>query len=231
MPARGKALDLGWLVVASVLAFALWVIPVTRPLGIPLVFLNTHIHELWHALAALATGGQVQFIKVFADGSGVTPVGGSFLPLTASAGYVGASIVGGALIAASRRTDTAQRALMTLGIALAVSMVVFVRGDLVGWIAGGFWTVACLWGAQRLKPETIAFVTAFLGVQQCLTSVQALLVLFHLSVGTSVHSDALLMQQATGLPSVLWAGLWIAMSVVSMGFGAHRALKSGSKTS
>lgn len=231
MAARTKRLDLAWLGVASVLAFGLWAYAPTRPLMIPLVYLNTHVHELAHVLAAMASGGRAEHIKVFANGAGVAPIYGGILPIVASAGYVGASMVGGAMIAASRTEKHSRLSLQLLGGSLAVSSVVFVRGDLVGWVAGALWAAVLLVGAKKLSGEGLGFAVAFLGVQQCLTSAHALLVLYDISATTDMHSDAKIMEQATGLPDVVWAGLWILLSLGAVVAGLKVALKGGLKTS
>ena len=51
-----------------------WVVPVLGYLMLPIEYLNTHIHELFHAIAAVGTGGRADKILVFPDASGVTPV-------------------------------------------------------------------------------------------------------------------------------------------------------------
>ncbi len=226
-----RNLNNGWLITVSLLAFVLWYVPVTRPFMVPLIYLNTHIHELWHALAAVGTGGKVEYIQVFASGGGVTPVYGSIMAITAAAGYTGASLVGGLLIASSRKAATARKALQFLGIALLVSMVLFVRGDVVGWIAGGVWTAAILIGAKHLQDRQVGFATAFLGAQQCLTSLQALMVLFHVSTNTDAHSDAMIMQRMTGVPASVWAMMWIVISLAAMGLGYRAAMNGGIKKS
>lgn len=221
-----KGMDLSMLGIISLLAFAVWVVPITRPLGLPLMFLNTHIHELCHALAALATSGQVAYIKVFADGSGVTPVMGGNLPLLAMAGYVGSALVGGLLIAASKNADHARKAMWTLTAALGISNLLFVRGEMLGWMAGVFWVAVGALSASKLSEQGIKWFTAFIGVQQCLTSVHALLVLYRISSVTEQQSDAMLMQRASGIPAVVWACIWMILSALCMGWGVRQALRT-----
>ena len=219
-------MEWGSLLAISLVAFAIWVLPITRPLGLPLIFLNTHLHELSHAVAAMATSGRVAYILVFGNGSGVTPVQGGNLPLLAMSGYVGAALIGGWLIASSRTSDGARKAMWILAGSLAVSMVLFVRGEMLGWLAGVFWTLGCGAAAWRLSAEGIKLFTAFIGVQQCLTSVNALLVLYQISTSTDQQSDALLMQRASGIPAVFWAVIWTVISAICMGWGVRRALSN-----
>lgn len=217
---------MGTLVAISLVAFAIWVIPITRPLGLPLMFLNTHLHELCHAIAALATSGHVAYIKVFSNASGITPVAGGSLPLLAMAGYVGSALIGGLLIASCRTTENARKAMWILTGGLAASMLLFVRGDLLGWLAGVFWTLLCGLAALKLSAEGIRLFTAFIGVQQCLTSVHALMVLQQISVSTEQQSDALLMQQASGIPAIFWASIWMILSALCMGWGVRQLLRT-----
>ena len=55
---------------ASLASVALWATPLLRPFALPLIYLNTHIHELCHAVTTIATGGAVENIIVLGDGSG-----------------------------------------------------------------------------------------------------------------------------------------------------------------
>src|SRR5690348_9171182 len=89
------------LVIAAVVSLLLWIMPVFGYILLPLQYLNTHLHEFSHALVAIATGGSVDTIKVFSDGSGVTYASGVDI-LVNSAGYIGATIIGGLMIVFSR---------------------------------------------------------------------------------------------------------------------------------
>ena len=85
--------DQSILLIAGVLSLAIWLLPLLRPILLPLQYYNTHVHELAHALATVLTGGAVEYVSVFANGGGVTLSAGGFGPLIASAGYVGSAIV------------------------------------------------------------------------------------------------------------------------------------------
>ncbi|MCH8979868.1 MAG: M50 family metallopeptidase, partial [Armatimonadetes bacterium] len=111
------------LIWASVASLAVWAVPYLRPVLLPLIFYNTHIHELCHALAAVVTGGSVEFIKVNANGSGVTHTLGGSPFLLATSGYVGSAIVGGLLIFGSRTVEGARKMLWVAAGFIALSMV------------------------------------------------------------------------------------------------------------
>lgn len=201
---------------AAGVSLALWAIPGASLILLPLEYLNTHIHELCHALAALATGGQPGFIKVFANGSGVTPVmGGNGLAL-ASSGYVGAAFVGGLMLLFAHTQKGARVSLWMAAAFLALSMILWVRGDLVGVLSGVFWIALLGFMANGLKGDGLLFAAQFLGIQQCLRSVQSLYVLLHINATSKAHNDAAIAEQVTGIPSLFWALIWCAISVAWM---------------
>lgn len=198
-----------WAAVACLLAMF---VPVIQLIGIPLEYLNAHTHEMCHAIAAVLTGGSVQHIIVFSDASGVTPIYGGMLPIIGSAGYVGASIIGVLLILSSRTPKGARRSLRILAGALTLSMLIWVRGDTVGVVSGMVWIAALFAAASYLPERGVLFTATFLGLEQCLHSIQSLLTLTNISLFTHQHSDAALLQQSTGLSAAFWAVGWTAFS-------------------
>lgn len=206
------------LVWTSVVAVLMWLTPFTAPLLLPLTYLNTHLHELGHAFAAILTGGRVSSILVNADGSGLANVWGGSMPVVAMAGYVGAAAVGGGLIAASKSQDSAHAALKLMAFTMLGALIFFVRGDGVGIASGIVWTLVLFWLGSRFTKEFSQVVAAFLGIQMALTSVQAFLALYGASL-YNAHSDAEIMERATGIPALVWAALWLVLSVLSVRAG------------
>lgn len=194
------------LLAAVVSLLGLFVPPIGAAL-LPLRYLNTHLHELGHALAALGTGGAVQHILVFGDGSGVTPVAGGFLPLVASAGYLGAAAWGAWILRSMRTERGARNALGITGVALIVSLLLFVRGDLVGVLSGVLWALLLV-AARGLKGAWLLFVAGLVGLQQGINALRSLSDLLHITALSERHSDAGLMQDATLIPAMVWAALW-----------------------
>lgn len=217
------------LLAAAVLSLVLWAIPVLRLVALPLVYLNTHLHELCHALTALATGGHVKEILVFADGSGVTPVSGGSLLLTASAGYVGSAVIGGLVVAGARTAKAAATILWTVGVVIGLAVLMFVRGDIVGLVSGVFWALLLWFLGKSLKADHAVFAAQFLGVQLALTSLQSLLVLLRISVGMEAMSDAQILQGVTGIPAVFWATAWSLLGLAAIGASLSSAWKPASR--
>lgn len=211
------------LLLAAGITLLVWIVPLLRPLILPLEYFNTHIHELAHALTAIATGGQVKYILVHADGSGVTPISGGWIVPVASAGYVGSTLAGAALIIGSRTEKAARIALTVTFALLAMSMLLFVRGDIIGFISGIFWVAATGAGAKFLKQDALVFVVRFLGFTLCLTSFRSFLSLLNLTVSSNAQTDATLLQRATFIPAVLWAAAWFALAAIALFFSLKSA--------
>jgi hypothetical protein len=205
-----------------------WAVPYAAPVLYPLALLNTHIHELCHALLGVGTGGRIDHILVNADTSGVTPITGGNLFLAASAGYVGSAIVGGIMIAGSRTPKGAQKMLWAACGFLALSMILYVRGDGVGIASGIIW--AGLFGlmAHKLKDDWKTLAGQFFGLQLCLTSVTAFAALFVIN-SRGGHSDAMILEDMTGVPGVVWASGWLLASLAAIYFALRRAWTIGRK--
>ncbi|MCW5939929.1 MAG: M50 family metallopeptidase [Fimbriimonadaceae bacterium] len=211
------------LLLAATLAAALWTVPELRIFVLPLVYYNTHVHELCHALAAIATGGGVQQILVFANGSGVAQIMGGWTPVVASAGYVGSTMVGGLVLAWAKNESGARQALGAAAMFLGLSLVLFVRGDGIGLLSAAGWLVALILAAARTRGAATLFLAQFLGLQLCLTSLQSFASLFYVAAHVDGHSDAKILEQATGVPDVLWASSWLVLSLLVVWAGLRAA--------
>lgn len=214
------------LLFAALATFAGMLVPIIHRVLLPVQYLDTHLHELSHALVAQFTGARVDEIQVNANGSGLTPVEGGNLFLIASAGYLGASVFGAAMIYFGRNEKNARTTLITLLVLLCMSMVVWVRGDVIGEISGIGWIVALAFGIALLKRNELIFFCQFLGLQQCLASVQSVLSLVKISASMEAHSDATIMQDATGIPAIVWALTWSIISLLLVAWALRRSWQS-----
>jgi hypothetical protein len=204
---------------ASLATAVLWLVPGIQWVLIPLQYLNTHLHEVSHVLAGLVTGADVHRILVFANGSGLAEMSGGFLPFIGSAGYTGAAILGALMIRFGGTEEGARKVAKVMAALMALALLLWVRGDLVGLLSGFFWLGLFWLGSRRLSQEWLVFAVQFLGLQQALTSLQSVYELVHLSSLGTFHSDARIMEQATGLPAVLWAATWTLVSIVAVVWG------------
>jgi len=179
----------------------------------PLRLLTTMVHEGGHALATLATGGQVVAVTIEPDGSGLTRSLGGWRPLILSAGYLGTTLVGCLLLLASRVQNRATLLLFVLGASTLALTVLFGRNWLA-WAMGIFWGLLLAGWAMRGPRKTHGVMLAFLGIQGSLNAMTDLRTLFDLSVRTGATTDAAMMSREILwglLPAPFWAILWAAV--------------------
>lgn len=216
------------LLFATLITLALWFIPYAEILTYPFVIFVTFIHEGGHALAALLTGGSVMSLSVHTDTSGLTQTTSGGL-IVSSAGYVGAMIYGVLLLFLIRKAVAAR--IVLLGSAAFIFLLTFIFGlwkpmanalepsvQLSGIpftvAAGLVLSIGLVALARYASPRVATFFVSFLAVQCVLNALLDLkTLLFVSSFGPEVHSDAQNMANATGIPSLFWAILWIGVSL------------------
>jgi len=206
---------INWGMVGGLLAFGLLTVFLWRSVVLlPLKLMVVLIHEVWHALAAILTGGKVEEIRLAADQSGLTRYRGGSYVVTSSAGYVGSSLTGAALLWASARPRIAPFVLGLLGVLLLGMTLLYVPlrnpfGFAFGLIAGALLLFAATWRSQILM-----VVVMGLAVMCCLYSVYDF---GDYLLGDAASTDAGLLASYLGLPflaipiGVGWSllSLWI----------------------
>jgi hypothetical protein len=123
------------LLLAVGLTFALSFVPFVSWLLYPLRLFGTFIHESGHALAALLSLGDVHHLQVNLNGSGVTMTSGGSRFLIGSAGYLGTTLYGVALLLSTQRIAWARGMLIGTG-AVVLLLTTFYAGEGVAWPAG-----------------------------------------------------------------------------------------------
>ena len=215
------------LLLAAALSIALWFIPFAEVLGYPFRIFVTFIHEGGHAIAALLTGNSVQSLSVAMNASGetYTTQGGVFSQmLVSSAGYLGAMIFGAILLVLIRRTVAARVVLLGSALLILVLTTVFglfkplftgswnsVSGIPFTLVAGVALAAGLVAVARFASARVATFVVSLLAVQCVLNALLDLKTVFFLSspFAPTVPTDALNMRNATGVPAVIWAIVWI----------------------
>lgn len=196
-----------------VVAWLVWDWTIVLPLKILVVF----FHELSHGLAAILTGGSIERIEVIRQQGGlcVTRGGNSFL--ITSAGYLGSLFWGGVILVLAARTRWDRTVSKAIGVVLVVSTLLWVRpmlsfGFFFGLAAGIGITAIGHFLPQRVNDYFLKFV----GLTSCLY------VLFDIKDDIldrpELRSDARILAEATGIPTLLWGVLWIVVAVIAAGF-------------
>ncbi len=186
----------------------LWETPVVYPVKVFVVFL----HEISHAMAALATGGWVERIELSPrlGGACYCPGGNAFVTL--SAGYLG-SLAWGAVIleSAQRSGKKASRVVQGLGAGVLVLTLLFVRGTF-GLFFGIVFGTALILAAPRLSADANRILLTFLGFTSALYAI--LDIKADVLDRPHLPSDAYMLAQLTGIPTLVWGVLWIGIALL-----------------
>ncbi len=208
--ASGKGRALRWLglIVVVVAVVFLWHTWIVYPLKILVVF----FHEMGHGIAAVLTGGSIVEIQLDPREGGLAITRGGSRFLILSAGYLGSLVIGGLILlgAAHSRHDRAITA--TLGIVLLIVTLLFVRpffgfGQIFGLAAAALLLLA----ARFLSHEVNDFLLVVIGLTSCLYAV--IDIKSDVLDRPELQSDARMLAEHTGLPTVLWGALWILLAV------------------
>ena len=187
----------------------LWDTPAVYPLKVFVVLL----HEISHAMMAVATGGRIERILLDPDQGGLCYCGGGNTFLTASAGYLGSLAWGGLMVSAGQmkrinpRWVTGAVGLLVVGLTLA-----YVRNVFGFWFGLAFGSALAI-GAFRLSAAVNQMILLTLGLTSCLYAI--------LDIKDDVldrpesQSDAAMLADLTGIPTVVWGGLWITVAVLA----------------
>ncbi len=225
--ARPQAMTL---LAAALISIALWFIPYLEFLTYPFRIFVTFIHEGGHALAAVLTGNSVASLSVAMNASGETyTTQGGFISqfFVSSAGYIGAMLFGALLLFLIRRAVAARMVLIGSAVLIVALTVIYGiwspltngmwnRMSAFTLLAGALLPLALFAVAKFASPRVATFFVSFLAVQCVLNALLDLKNVFFLSTpfAPNVPTDAVNMQNATGVPAIFWAGLWIALSFV-----------------
>ncbi len=200
-----------WIMAGGFAAFfitlwLLWNSPVVLPVKLFVVLL----HELSHGLAAVLTGGSIQGIEVTAAEGGVCYCSGGSAFVTLSAGYLGSFLWGVALVALARRAARWSRwSVGFVGVAIVTASILFVNG--FGFWFGLTFGTALLVSARFLPANANALILTALGLISVLYAI--------LDIKSDVidrpgaQSDAGMLAELTGVPTLVWGVLWIGVAL------------------
>ena len=185
----------------------LWDTPVVYPLKIFVVLL----HEVSHAVAAVATGGSIERIVLDPNQGGATYTLGGSAFLTLSAGYLGSLGWGALMVEASRarriRSDLVNGAIGGLVVALTV---LFVR-NLFGIGFGILFGLGLVAASRKLSVAANTSLLLTLGLTSSLYAI--LDIKSDILDRPHLESDAHMLADLTGIPTVAWGVLWIAVAL------------------
>lgn len=229
-PGNNTGIDTNFLVSMGASGLVIVVLWLT-PLLFPFRMFVTIVHELGHAVTSVATGGIVRTIEINPDGSGLAYVGGGFTLLVASAGYLGSTLVGGTMLLLAKRERGRRFVLWGVVGVLAIGTVFLVRDlqtlGIMALVAAVYGL--CAWKGPDLLLSFVLYTTALLA---CFYAVTDLITLFNInSSGRTVHNDAVILQNSTGIPAIVWTILWILVGGIILFQFMMMAIKTKNKAS
>jgi hypothetical protein len=208
------------LVGAFVVVALLWSTPVVWPLRVLVVF----FHEASHGLAAVATGGAIDSLRIMPDESGLATTRGGSTFVVYSAGYLGSLAFGAVILVVAARTRRDRIAAAVLGALLAVLTILFVPFANPFGFAFGLIAAAALIAIARWLPAAASDVALkVIGVTSCGYAV--LDIYEDVIARPALRSDAAMLGAATGVPTVVWGALWIALAIGGAGFALWLAAR------
>lgn len=203
-------------------------IPYGRNLLYPFALIGTWAHEMGHGLVTILLGGSFERLEVYRNLGGVafsTGVGSFGGVLVSAGGLLGPAILGALIIVYGSRPKTARWVLAALGVAIVLSVLLFVRNGF-GVAALGL-TGAALVALGFRGPELARLaVTQLIGVQLCLAIWGTLDYLFTKNFvrgGQTFDSDTQNIADVLLLPYWFWGGLIAAISFAILTFAFYRA--------
>jgi peptidase M50B-like protein len=217
------------LLVAATLSVLLWFIPYAEVLTYPFRIFVTFIHEGGHAIAALLTGNSVDSLSVATNASGetYTTQGGLISQvLISSSGYLGSMIFGALLLVLIRKAVAARIVLLSCAVLIfGLTMIYGLFKPIFAFnawsgipftlFAGTLISLGLVLIAKFASAKVATFFVSFLAVQCVLNALFDLKTVLFLSspFAPAVPTDAVNMAQATGIPPILWAVVWIALAL------------------
>lgn len=186
----------------------LWDTPFVYPVKLFVVLL----HEISHGLATLATGGQILAIEVTPLEGGLCrcPGGNPFLSL--SAGYLGSLLWGGLMIWSAERFPALSSWFSGVLALVVGSMTLLYAQQSFPLTFGLAFSAALLAVAWRASAGVNRVLLTALGLTSCLYAV--LDIKSDILDRPELQSDARMLAELTGIPTLVWGGLWIAVALL-----------------
>jgi hypothetical protein len=201
---RTIALLLGLFVVIALL----WGTPIVTPLKIFVVLL----HEISHGLAAIATGGEVVRLEINAQQGGVAYTRGGSRFVTLTAGYLGSMLWGGLILLLASRTKLDRWLSLGIGGFLLLVTLLYVRTTF-GFVFALVFSAAMIAMGLLLSERVNDLVLRLIGLTSCLYAI--LDILDDVLKRPGIGSDADMLAELTGIPSVVWGVLWMAAAIAA----------------
>ena len=177
----------------------------------PLKIFVVLLHEWSHAVALLATGGTLDRIELDPYQGGLTLGRGGSAFVTLSAGYLG-SLGWGALMVEGARARRVRAGIVNgiVGGGVMALSVLYVR-SLFGIVFGLLFGAALIFLSRKLDTLWNRRILLTLGLTSCLYAI--LDIKSDIIDRPQLRSDAFMLAELTGVHTLVWGFLWIALAL------------------
>jgi len=201
----------------------LWNHAILYPLKILVVF----FHESSHAIATIVSGGSVkEMVVVFQQGGHVISQGGNqFLIL--NAGYLGSLVWGFLIYVVATFSNADKLTMMSLGIVVAIITLFFVS-NLFAILFGVATVLAMIFSGKYLSNKINDFLLRVIGLT---SMIYVPLDIFSDTIYRSnLISDARMLAEQYGGATVIWGGVWLILSLITIFLCLRWTLKKNPET-
>ena len=199
------------LLLLTTFVFALWQTPAVVPLKILIVF----FHEASHAIATFVTGGEVVSLSVSPNQGGLVVSRGGSRFWTLTAGYLGSLLIGVSLLIGATRSRADRKIMALCGVMMLVIAGLYVREIFaLAFVIGT--GIAMLLSARFLGHNVNDLMLRVIGLT---SMIYVPYDIFSDTIARShLPSDARMLAQEFGGTPQVWGVLWIAISLIVIGF-------------
>ena len=178
---------------------------------LPVKWFVVMLHEISHGIAAVVTGGSIERIELTVDQGGRCYCGGGNAFLTLSAGYLGSLLWGVLLLLLARHLGRRGRTVIAiLGIGLVLVTLFYVPSGF-GLVFGLAFGAGMILSARFVSDRGNALILTGLGVTSCLYAI--LDIKSDILDRSHLPSDAYMLKELTGVPTLVWGLLWIGIGL------------------
>ena len=195
----------------------------------PLNLFGTWVHEMGHGLGAMITGGAIDYLEIFSNGSGlahtrtISEIGYAVCCLS---GSLGVSALGAAILGMSGNPRRARIVLLALAAGLVISCLLWVR-TFAGWLAMPIMAAVFAAGGTFASAHLRTVLAYFVGVMLVFDNIVGIRGLFqpYAFIGGQMRAtDMELVAMTLGGPYWFWGALVAAASVLLGAIGIASVL-------
>lgn len=216
------------LFVAIILLVVVLRVPYLQFIAYPFLIFSTWVHEMCHGMAAILTGGGINKLYVYKDGSGLCytwTTGEDWKrAFVASAGYNGTAVLGALLLLFRRTLRGPTTGLIGIGCAMLLSCALYVRNafGVVSVLCIGTVVILCGW---KLPAKWILYLYCFLAAACSFNALDAINDLLDIQPGEAyvngqaTSTDAHSVADRIGGTYKFWAVLWLIFGLFMSAIG------------